>query len=191
MAPRRPSSSNSQADARPVSSGQMSLDSYLETGTGPKPPRPETLRTGETLSHHSRNVRGMTARAAEAIPSPPSRKSIDRKKCEQRKKKTKVSVTLRCDPEWLQLQRTPGLRAKYMNREEDVFRLIVAIHLDDRRAGIITLVVNFHSDAEQIRDHSELICDAFSDQVEIIPGRFHILSTDIIKRRLAESVDER
>ncbi|KAF5579428.1 uncharacterized protein FSUBG_13615 [Fusarium subglutinans] len=186
MTPRRPSSSNSQADARSVSSGQMSLDSYLETGTGPKPPRPETLRSGLSLSQHARTVKGMAARGTQAIPSPASRKSTDRKRREDRKKKTKVSVTLRCDPDWLQLQTASGLRAKYMNRQEDVFKLIVAIYMDDRRAGIATLVVNSHSDAQEIRTHSELIREVFDHQVEIIPERFHILSTDIIKRKLAD-----
>lgn len=37
----------------------------------------------------------------------------------------------------------------------------LALHLDDHRDGMITLVVNSLSDAQQIRDHSELIRDAY------------------------------
>ncbi|KAF5714861.1 hypothetical protein FMUND_7242 [Fusarium mundagurra] len=194
MTPRRLSSSNSLANARSVSTdrsatledGQMSMDSFVTPVSGPRPPRSETLRSGGSFSQHARSVDGMVARGTEAIDKPPSRRSTDRRRREDRKKKSKVSVTLRCDPKWLGSKTTPSLRAKYMNREDDIFRLIVAVHLDDRRAGIMTLVVNSHSDAQQIRDHSELIRDAFDHQVEIIPEKFHILSTDITKRRLTD-----
>ncbi|KAF5641734.1 uncharacterized protein FTJAE_3993 [Fusarium tjaetaba] len=194
MTPRRLSSSNSLANARSVSTGQsstlkggqMSMDSFVKPVFGPWPPRSETLRSGGSFSQHRRAVGGMVTRGTEAIDEPPSRRSTDRRRREDRKKKSKVSVTLRCDPMWLGSQTTPGLQAKYMNRREDVSRLIVAVHLNDRRAGIMTLVVNSDSDAQQIRDHYELIRDAFDHQVEIIPEKFHILSTDITKRRLAD-----
>ncbi|KAG5754797.1 hypothetical protein H9Q70_002595 [Fusarium xylarioides] len=194
MTPRRLSSSNSVANARSVSTdqsstlegGQMSMDSFVTPGSGPRPPRSETLRSGNSFSQHARSVDGLVASGTEAVDKPPSRKSTDRRRREDRKKKSKVSVTLQCDPEWLGSHTTPSLLAKYKNREEDVFKHIVAVHLDDRRAGIMTLVVNSHSDAQQIRDHSELIRDAFDHQVEIIPEKFHILSTDITKRRLAD-----
>ncbi|KAF5577838.1 hypothetical protein FPANT_10228 [Fusarium pseudoanthophilum] len=194
MTPRRLSSSNSPANARSVRTGQsstlkdgqMSMDSFVKPVFGPWPPRSETLRSGSSFSQHRRAVGGLVTRGTEAIDKPPSRRSTDRRRREDRKKKSKVSVTLRCDPQWLGSQTTPGLQAKYMNRGEDVFRLIVAVHLDDRRAGIMTLVVNSDSDAQQVRDHSELICYAFDHQVEIIPEKFHILSTDITKRRLAD-----
>ncbi|KAG9501722.1 hypothetical protein J7337_007413 [Fusarium musae] len=194
MTPRRISSSNRLANARSVSTdqpstledGQMSMDSFVTSVSGPRPPRSETLRSGGSFSQHKRTIGGMVARGTEAIDKPPSRRSTDRRRREDRKKSSKVSVTLRCDPKWLGSQTTRGLQAKYMNRGEDIFKLIVAVHLDDRRASIMTLVVNSHSDAQQIRDHSELIRDAFDHQVEIIPEKFHILSTDITKRRLAD-----
>ncbi|KAL9573276.1 hypothetical protein ACKAV7_002961 [Fusarium commune] len=81
---------------------------------------------------------------------------------------------------------TPGLRARYKNREEDIFKLIVALYLDDRRVGVITLVVDSPYNAQQISDHSELIREAFEYQFEIIPDKFHILSTDITKKGLAD-----
>ncbi|KAF5268888.1 hypothetical protein FOXYS1_224 [Fusarium oxysporum] len=130
-------------------------------GSGPRPPRPRTLRPGQSLSQHAHTVRDMRAHGTESIADTTSRVSTDRMRRDNRKKKAKVSVTLLYDPGWLRSQTTPGLRARYKNREEDIFKLIVALHLDDHRDGIITLVVNSLADAQQIRDHSELIRDAY------------------------------
>ncbi|KAI7767278.1 hypothetical protein LZL87_009680 [Fusarium oxysporum] len=164
-----PSSSNSLANARPVSpdqpssrmtapGGQSSITSFVRMVSGARPPRPRTLRPGQSLAQHAQSVREMRARGTETIADTPSRVS----------------------------QTTPGLRARYKNREEDIFKLIVALYLDDRRVGVITLVVDSPYNAQQISDHSELIREAFEYQFEIIPDKFHILSTDITKKGLAD-----
>ncbi|KAG7418434.1 hypothetical protein Forpe1208_v004337 [Fusarium oxysporum f. sp. rapae] len=167
-----PSSSNSLANARPFSpdqpssrmtapGGQSSMTSFVRMVSGARPRRLRTLRPGQSLAQHAQS-------------------------CQRTKKKANVSITIRCDPEGLRSQTTPGLRDRYKNREEDIFKLIVALYLDDRRVGVITLVVDSPYNAQQISDHSELIREAFEYQFEIIPDKFHILSTDITKKGLAD-----
>ncbi|KAF9768639.1 hypothetical protein IL306_014019 [Fusarium sp. DS 682] len=172
---------------RVPTAGQRSMTDFMSRGSQGNTlnqPRRRGMRPGQTFHQQITALTDMLARNVEGLVDAPSRGAEVRWRREMRKQKAKVSVTLQCDPVWLAQQSLPGLRSKIRNREEDVFKLIIAVHIDLRRRGIMTLVVNSARDAEQIRHNHELIRLAFEYHVQILPEKFHIVATDITKKEM-------